>query len=103
MEAGIRLIPFNLLISAGGIIASAIVGKTAAPPIYIMFFGTVLQLAGTIPLMYLPSEIEIPTRIYGLQVLIGLGVGFMIAMISILPPHLVERRDLGMYSNLHAF
>ncbi|TGO57255.1 hypothetical protein BELL_1354g00020 [Botrytis elliptica] len=72
--------------------------KLHAPPIYLMFIGSCLQVIGVALLSTVSKDTHIDHAIYGYEVIAGLGIGIVIAMIIVVPPHVVEKRDLAISS-----
>lgn len=97
LEAGVRLIPFNFLIATGTVFINVLAGKTHIPPIYLLFAGSVIQLIGLTLFSTLPSSLTIPSVIYGYEVISGFGIGTVMGMLLLIPPQVVEPRDLGMF------
>lgn len=95
--AGVRLIPFNFLISFGSVVVNLVALKARIPPIYLLFAGSVFQMTGIAFLSFLPEGKTVPSAIYGYEVLAGFGIGMMFGMCLVIPPHVVEARDLGMF------
>lgn len=95
--AGVRLIPFNLLIALGSVAVNLVASKARIPPIYLLFTGSALQIVGIALFSFLPEEGAVPAAIYGYEVLIGFGIGMVFGMCLIIPPHVVEARDLGTF------
>ena len=94
-HAGIRLIAFGLAGPIGVAIAFGICGKRRLPPIYLLVAGCLLQMLGLVFMGRLSlNDVEWKGQ-YGLQVLVGLGCGFSIAVTTVLAPYVVEKRDLG--------
>ncbi|KAI1351016.1 putative multidrug resistance protein fnx1 [Xylaria sp. FL0043] len=93
LDAGVRLIPFSAVIPIGSIFASIFGGKHKVPPVYLLIFGSVLQVLGFALIATLPSTLEIPSRIYGYQVLAGFGCGINFSLLFILIPLINEKRD----------
>ena len=95
LQAGIKLLPFIGLVPIGAMIASAVMGKPKAPPIYVTFVGSAVQLVGFILLSRAPVSTELPNSFYGFQAIAGLGLGVTYATVTILCPFVAEKRDLG--------
>ncbi|KAI1425930.1 putative multidrug resistance protein fnx1 [Xylaria sp. FL1777] len=93
LEAGVRLIPFAAVIPIGSIFASILAGKAKIPPVYLLILGSVLQVLGFALIGTLPSTLDIPTRIYGFQVLAGWGCGINFSLLFILIPFVNKPRD----------
>ncbi|RWA10729.1 hypothetical protein EKO27_g4367 [Xylaria grammica] len=73
LEAGVKLLPFVLLTSTGAALTGSIAGLAA-----------------------LPSIAPADTGVYGLQVIIGLGAGFNIGVVTLMTPYVVEHKDLAV-------
>ncbi|KAI1259681.1 putative multidrug resistance protein fnx1 [Xylariaceae sp. FL1019] len=99
LEAGVRLIPFSAVIPVGSIFASVLGGKHKVPPLYLLdilnhkIFGSVLQVLGFALIGTLPSTLEIPSRIYGYQILAGWGCGINFSLLFILIPLVNNKKD----------
>ncbi|KAF2972342.1 hypothetical protein GQX73_g1251 [Xylaria multiplex] len=93
LDAGVRLIPFSAVIPVGSIFASILGGKHKVPPVYLLIFGSVLQVLGFALIATLPSTLEIPSQIYGFQVLAGFGCGINFSLLFIIIPLINEKRD----------
>ncbi len=93
------MIAFNFIISLFSVLVNLVAAKTRVPPIYFLFSGSIIQLIGISFLCTLPDDGSVPASIYGYEVLTGAGLGMVMGICLILPPHVVDVRDLGM-SNL---
>ncbi|KAM0308054.1 hypothetical protein ACHAO8_010387 [Botrytis cinerea] len=95
VAAGVRLIPFNALIAFGTVIANILVGKAHIPLICLMLIGSILQIVGISLMSTIPNGSDVNPAIYGYEAIAGLGIGIVYGMVIVIPPHIVERRDLG--------
>ncbi|KAI1305648.1 putative multidrug resistance protein fnx1 [Xylaria venustula] len=93
LDAGARLIPFTAVIPIGSIFASILAGKHKIPPVYLLILGSALQVLGFALIGTLPSTLEIPSRIYGFQVLAGWGCGINFSLLFLLIPFVNEKQD----------
>ncbi|MCJ1353999.1 MAG: hypothetical protein MMC33_003986 [Icmadophila ericetorum] len=98
LQAGIRLLPFNAVTAFGGILVNVIAGKTRILPIYLILVGAIMELVGLALLTTLPQNGTFSHNIYGYQALTGLGICVVLGIAPVLPPHLVEARDLAVAS-----
>ncbi|KAI0160161.1 putative multidrug resistance protein fnx1 [Xylariaceae sp. FL1272] len=89
LDAGVRLIPFSAVIPIGSIFASILGGKHKVPPVYLLVLG--FALIGT-----LPSTLDIPSRIYGYQILAGWGCGINFSLLFILIPLVNKKNDTAV-------
>ncbi|EKG16605.1 Major facilitator superfamily domain general substrate transporter [Macrophomina phaseolina MS6] len=97
-DAGVRLLPFNFLISFATVLINIVAGATGIPPIYLLFFGSIVQLIGLALFCTLPTDGTIPAAIYGYQVLSGFGIGCVMGILLQIPPHVVQKRDTAISS-----
>ncbi|KAI0011598.1 putative multidrug resistance protein fnx1 [Xylariaceae sp. FL0662B] len=93
LDAGVRLIPFTMIISVSSIFATTLAGKFKVPPLYLLLAGSCLQVIGFSLLGTLPSTLEIPSRIYGFEIIAGWGCGINFALLFLLIPFVNEKRD----------
>lgn len=96
-DAGIRLLPFNFLISFASVMVNVIAGATGILPVYILLFGSAIQLVGLVLFSSLPTDDTIPAAIYGYQVLSGFGIGCVMGILLQIPPQVVQKRDIGKF------
>lgn len=96
--AGLRLVPFNFLIALSSVLVNIFADKTRCPPIYLIFIGSLIELVGLALFSTLPDDVAVPSVIYGWQVLSGWGIGMVMGMLLVMPPHVVEKRDIGKAS-----
>ncbi|KAF7899396.1 hypothetical protein EAE99_012317 [Botrytis elliptica] len=93
--SGLRLIPFNFSISLSSILVN-IIAKQRVPPIILLFIGSIIQLVGMSLFSTLPENGTLPNTIYGWEVLTGFGMGWVMGICLLLPPAVVEGRDLAI-------
>ncbi|KAL0260906.1 hypothetical protein SLS55_004598 [Diplodia seriata] len=101
LAAGVRLLPFNLLISSAAVLINVVAGTTGIAPVYLILTGSVVQLVGISLLCTLPTDGNsaiVPAAMYGYQMLAGCGIGCVFGILLQLPPRLVEKRDLAISS-----
>ncbi|KAI3322570.1 drug resistance transporter [Xylariaceae sp. AK1471] len=96
LQAGVRLLPFVLLTSVGAAISGAAVKNRRVAPIYVGLFGIILQIIGLIFLSSVSPNTPDWKAVYGLQVLVGLGAGCNIGIVTLLTPYVVEHKDLAV-------
>ncbi|KAI9788799.1 MAG: hypothetical protein M1816_006580 [Peltula sp. TS41687] len=96
--AGLRLIPFNFVMALSTVLINIFAAKTRIPPVYLLFAGSVIQLIGLVLFSTLPNGLTAPSVIYGAEVLSGCGIGIVMGMLLVIPPHVVEPRDLAISS-----
>ncbi|KAL9078059.1 MAG: hypothetical protein Q9157_003027 [Trypethelium eluteriae] len=93
LGAGIRLIPFAVLVPAGAGVASAFMGKAKMPPIYLTFVGSSIQVVGFTLLSMTPIDTTLQISFYGYQAVAGFGVGMVYATATVMMPFVAEKRD----------
>lgn len=99
-QAGVRLIPFNFLISFGTVVINIVAKVTGILPINLILFGSIIQLIGLALFCTLPTDGSIPAAMYGYQSIAGFGIGCVIGILLQMPPKVVGKRDLGEPSAL---
>ncbi|KAI9667987.1 MAG: hypothetical protein M1821_000807 [Bathelium mastoideum] len=70
-----------------------IVSKQRIPPIFILIVGAALQVVGAALLSTVPIQETIWKPQYGYQVLLGLGMGANGALLAVMTPFVIEKRD----------
>ena len=101
LGAGVRLIPFNFMIALGCIVINVFAMRTRIAPIYLVLAGSIIELIGLSLLSTLSStNIMAPAQsvLYGWEILSGFGIGMVWGMLLVIPPHVVEHRDLAISS-----
>ncbi len=101
LGAGIRLVPFNFMIALGCILVNVFAMRTRIAPIYLVLAGSIIELIGLSLFSTLSATsimIPAPAVIYGWEVLSGFGIGMVWGMLLVIPPHVVEHRDLAISS-----
>lgn len=98
LQAGARLVLFSVFSPLGAIVAASLCKNKRVPPLYLMLFGEFLQILGLVLVTTLtnPEDRDWP-GLYGLQVCIGFGMGFVMGTATLLTPAIAERKDLGEY------
>lgn len=94
--AGVRLIPFNLLIALGAVVVNIIAGKSRIPPIFLLLVGVVCQVIGVCLLSSITTTTTVPSAIYAYQILTGLGIGIMFGLCLVLPPAVIDNKDFAL-------
>ena len=98
LEAGIRVLPFSVLVPIGASATAALVGKTKIPPIYMSFFGSAMQVVGFALLSTLPLNTHDNQSQYGYQAIAGFAIGINLGCLTLMAPFAVEKRDKGTSS-----
>ncbi|KAF2248085.1 MFS general substrate transporter [Trematosphaeria pertusa] len=95
-SAAARLLAFGAFVPTGSSVAVTVMSKLRISPAIIMALGATLQISGAAPLSRAPTGSHVEPWQYVCQVLIGLGVGFIISAVMILIPKAVEEKDLAV-------
>lgn len=98
--AGVRLIPFNFLLAFAAVFVNVLAAKARIKPIYLFLVGSALQLVGLALFTTISDDTAIPAAFYGYEIMTGFGIGMVIGISLLIPPHVVETRDLGTFSLL---
>ncbi|KAK8134590.1 hypothetical protein PG984_006602, partial [Apiospora sp. TS-2023a] len=100
LDAGVRLVPFGVGLSAGTILSANVAKRSRVPVMYTVMVGALLQVVGYALLATGGSYVDIPPAVYGYQVIAGLGCGVSFQTLILNIPHVAEKRDhaVGMGS-----
>lgn len=93
-DAGVRLLPFGVLVPGMSSLSAMLMKKLVAP-IYILMAGAILQIIGTVCLSRTDTSPTISASQYGFQILIGSGIGFINSALLLLVPFVMKSQDLG--------
>lgn len=96
LSAALRIIPYTFGPPLGSLIGNILASKTRIVPLYILCFGAVLQVVGLALLTTLSTSSDIPSALYGYEVITGFGIGIVFGVLLLLTPFAVEARDIGM-------
>ncbi|OTB01301.1 hypothetical protein M426DRAFT_14609 [Hypoxylon sp. CI-4A] len=98
LDAGVRLILFSAVYPVGAIIAATLCKNRRVAPLYLMLFGEMLQIVGFVLITQVSANDLHWNGLYGLQVLVGVGLGFVVGTATLMTPAIVERKDLAIAS-----
>ena len=93
--SGVYILPLTISGPLGGMITGLLLTKFRVPPLYIMVAGATLQLIGLALFGGQTTNNGIPGAIYGLQVVIGLGLGLIFTTSLLLVPMTVSKELTG--------
>ncbi|KAJ5650183.1 uncharacterized protein N7484_003906 [Penicillium longicatenatum] len=96
LTAGIDILPFTLMIAFGSALSGGLTAKGRVPPFVVLLFATTLQVLGVGLLFSVPIDTTIPARIYGYEILAGLGTGLSLTTLLSVTPFLVKRHALAV-------
>lgn len=95
VDAGVRILPFGLCASVGGMVIGQIFGKFKVPLVYACIIGALLQVLGYTLLGTVEASATIPAKQYGFEVIAGFGAGISYLSLFAAVPFAAEKRDLG--------
>ncbi|KAM0163278.1 hypothetical protein ACHAQE_003392 [Botrytis cinerea] len=101
LQAAIRIMPLSVGSATGGISGSIITGTGRIPPIYIMWFYSIVTAIGLGLLTTLPTSVEITSTLYGFEFLAGFGLGGTFSIPMLIIPWVIEARDLSTASGAY--
>ncbi|KAI1842149.1 hypothetical protein JX266_011682 [Neoarthrinium moseri] len=93
LDAGVRLIPFGVGLSAGTILSANVARRSKVPPVYSVIVGALLQVLGYALLASSGSYVAVPPAVYAYQVIAGLGCGISFQTLILAIPAVSEKRD----------
>ncbi|ETS78083.1 hypothetical protein PFICI_10145 [Pestalotiopsis fici W106-1] len=92
-DAGVRILPFAGGITVGSSIGAKLASQFRLPAVYVVLFGSSLQIIGLALMTTLPSSLSVPATVYGYQVIAGFGCGVSYAVLYLMIPFTTGRRD----------
>lgn len=95
LEAGYRLLALTISISFGSFIGGVLVQKLCVPFMRVLMGFAPLQIAGLVLLGFSSSNKDIPSAIYGYQVVAGLGLGGSLGVSIMMIPFIATKQDMG--------
>ncbi|KAE8372688.1 major facilitator superfamily domain-containing protein [Aspergillus bertholletiae] len=96
LNSGICILPFTLTIAFGSALTGGLTARGRVPPIMVLLVATMLQILGMGLLYSVPVTADLPARIYGYQILAGLGTGLSLTTLLNIVPFVVKRRVLAV-------
>lgn len=93
-DAAVRLLSFGAFLPGSSTFAVALIGKYRIPPSFIILKGSIMQLVGAALFSRIPSDLYFHPKHYRYQVMLGVGVGFVMCGLILLVPCVMEQRDL---------
>lgn len=94
LSAGVHLIPFTLAMEFGAMLVAMLITKRRLPPVYLALVANVMQLVGVVLLSMGSPDNPGYRAMYGIEAVLGLGVGAAIAVTTLMMPYATEKRDL---------
>ncbi|KAI0883457.1 putative multidrug resistance protein fnx1 [Annulohypoxylon maeteangense] len=96
LGAGVHLIPYTLAMEIGAMLVAMVIAKRRLAPVYLALVATVMQLVGVVLLSTGSPESPGYSAMYGIEAVLGLGVGAAIAVTTLMMPYATEKRDLSV-------
>ncbi|KAI1804893.1 MFS general substrate transporter [Daldinia bambusicola] len=94
-DAAARLLAFGAFVPVGSGLTGILLGKLRIRPFLVIGFGAILQVVGAALLSRSSTEYDVHSSQYGFQVIIGIGLGFVMPALIYLLPYTMEKRDLA--------
>ncbi|KAI0378118.1 putative multidrug resistance protein fnx1 [Hypomontagnella monticulosa] len=94
LQAALRLIPFTAAGPTGTVIVATLAKGRRIPPIYLTFVAELLQIIGLVFISQGSGENEDWPALWGLEVLVALGMGGCMGTLTLLTPIIVGEADL---------
>ncbi|TGJ79408.1 hypothetical protein E0Z10_g9361 [Xylaria hypoxylon] len=96
IDAGVRLLPFAVVMASTSVILTIIMAKWKLHAVYCLLIGALFETAGVAGLSRTSIHHEINASQYGFQILAGIGVGFFNILLLLMTPHIVEKEHLAV-------
>lgn len=96
LGAGVHLIPYTLAMEIGAMLVAASIAKRRLPPVHLALVEAVMQLVGVVLLSVQSPNNPGYRGMYGIEAIIGLGVGAAIAVTTLMMPYATEKQDLSV-------
>ena len=93
--AAVRIIPFGGASAVGTVISGQLASKLKVPSIYLIIAGALLQIVGYALLGTLQASPVVEPKVYGFEIVAGLGCAFSFSNSLLLVAYTAEKRDGG--------
>ncbi|EFY84288.1 efflux pump antibiotic resistance protein, putative [Metarhizium acridum CQMa 102] len=93
VNAGARLLPFGGASTVGGMLIARAYTKFKTPLVYIIIAGALLQVVGYALLGTMDASANIPPKLYGYEIIAGVGCGISYLSLFAAVPFAAEKRD----------
>ncbi|KAL3448147.1 major facilitator superfamily domain-containing protein [Aspergillus insuetus] len=94
LDAGVRLLPYAMLAPIGSLLSNIIFMRRPVP-IPLLLAGATFQVLGLALLVAEPVRESLPAKLYGYEIIAGMGVGITFGTLVTITPSSVEPRDLA--------
>ncbi|KAI0904704.1 putative multidrug resistance protein fnx1 [Ustulina deusta] len=96
LQAAVRLIPFTIAGPSGTVIASGLAKRYKVPPIYLTLGADLLQIIGLAAISQGSGSNGDWTALWGLEVIVALGMGGCMGTLTLMTPPTVGEKDLAV-------
>lgn len=97
VNAGVRLLPFGGASTVGGMLVAQVYSKFKIPLVYVVIAGAMLQIMGYALLGTVDAATNIPPKLYGYEVIAGVGCGISYLSLFAAVPFAADKRDHGEF------
>ncbi|PWY84704.1 MFS general substrate transporter [Aspergillus sclerotioniger CBS 115572] len=96
LDAGIHILPLTLTIALGSGLTGRLTARGRVPPFLVFVVAAILQVLGVGLLYSVHPSTALPARLYGYQILSGLGIGLSLTTAMMVMPSIVDKRNLSV-------
>ncbi|RAK99185.1 MFS general substrate transporter [Aspergillus ibericus CBS 121593] len=96
LDAGIRILPLTLTIAFGSGLTGGLTARGRVPPFMVFLAAAILQVLGVGLLYSVHPSTTLSARLYGYQVLSGLGIGLSLTTAIMTMPSVVGKHNLSV-------
>jgi len=94
LAASARFLALGAFVPGGSVFGVILMNRLKLRPYMVAGGAVLLQIIGTVFLSRANTEVHIQSSQYGLQVLIGTGVGLIISAVVTMIPFVMEEQDI---------
>ncbi|PSN72305.1 MFS general substrate transporter [Corynespora cassiicola Philippines] len=94
LTASARFLAFGAFVPTGSTLAVAAMNRLKIKPYLVAAFAILLQIIGTVLLSRASTDSKIQASQYGMQTIVGIGVGIIISVVITLIPEEMEEQDV---------
>ena len=97
MRAGITLLPFTLVSPVCSVVCGVILSRKPPSAEFLLLFGSAVTVVGIVLLGDISTAlaVHIPPAVYGYEVILGVGIGFMMTPMLMIVKIQCADADLG--------
>ena len=94
LAASARFLAFGAFVPFGSSVGVAMMSKLKLRPFVVTALAVSVQIVGTVFLSRADTQMRVAASQYGMQVLVGFGVGIIIGVVITMVPEQMEERDI---------